>query len=143
MMREAVEKMTESIKVGGQLTNAQRFADDQAMIAASQKGLHRMMDRLNKISEEYDMKINIKKTKIMRINSGKERTIKISIYGKALEQVVKFCYLGGMITSDAKCRVERRRRIAIGNDALCKRKELLRGKLNRNLKKRIIKSMIM
>jgi len=68
-----------------EMTNALRFAYDQAMIAASQKGLQRMMDRLNKISEEYDMKINIKKTKIMRISSGKERTVKISIDGKELE----------------------------------------------------------
>src|SRR6218665_687574 len=29
MMREAMEEMTEVIKVGGQLTNALRFADDQ------------------------------------------------------------------------------------------------------------------
>src|SRR6218665_1079905 len=41
IMREAIEEMTEGIKVGGQLTNALRFADDQAMIAASQKGLQR------------------------------------------------------------------------------------------------------
>ena len=39
MMREAMEEMPEGMKVGGQLTNALRFADDQAMIAASQKGL--------------------------------------------------------------------------------------------------------
>ena len=78
-MREAMEDMTERIKVGGKLTNALRLADDKATIAASQKGLQRMMDRLNKISEEYDMRINIKKTKIMRISSGQERTVKISI----------------------------------------------------------------
>ena len=101
-----------------------------------------MMDRLNKISEEYDMKINIKKTKIMRITSGKERTVKISIDRKELEQVGKFCYLGSMITSDAKCHVEIRGRIAMGKDAFYKRKELLREKLNTSLKKRIIKSMI-
>src|SRR6218665_1294402 len=100
------------------------------------------LDRLNTISEEYDMKINIKKTKIMRISSGKEIPVKISIDGKELEQVGKFCYLGSMITSDAKCHVEIRRRIAMGKDAFYKRKELLRGKLNKNLKKRIIKSMI-
>src|SRR6218665_3470149 len=47
-----------------------------------------------------------------------------------------------MITSDAKCHVEIRRRIAMGKDAFYKRKELLRGKLNKNLKKRIIKSVI-
>src|SRR6218665_4160823 len=136
MMREAMEEMTEGIKVGGQLTNALSFADDQTLIAASQKGLQWMMDRLNTISEEYDM------TKIMRISSGKERTVKVSIDGKELEQVGKFCYLGSMITSDAKCHVEIRRRTAMGKDAFYKRKELLRGKLNKNLKKRIIKSMI-
>jgi len=38
-----------------------------------------MMDRVNKTSKEYDMKISVKKTKIMRITSGKERTVKISI----------------------------------------------------------------
>jgi len=40
-----MEEMSEGIKVGGQLMNALRFADDQAMIAASQKGLQKMMDR--------------------------------------------------------------------------------------------------
>src|SRR6218665_3666496 len=101
-----------------------------------------MMDRLNTISEKYDIKINIKKNKMVRISNGKERTVKISIDGKELEQVGKFCYLGSMITSNAKCHVEIRRRIAMGKDAFYKRKELLRGKLNKNLKKRIIKSMI-
>ena len=59
-----------------------------------------------------------------------------------LEQVGQFCYLGSMITTDAKCHVEIKRRIAMGKDAFYKRKELMRGKLNKNLKKRIIKSMI-
>ena len=40
------------------------------------------------------MKINIKKTKTMRISKGKERTVKITIDGKELEQVGKFCYPG-------------------------------------------------
>src|SRR6218665_1579803 len=49
----------------------------------------------------------------------------------------------GIIRShQSKCHVEIRRRIAMGKDAFYKRKELLRGKLNKNLKKRIIKSMI-
>ena len=137
-----MEEVKEGVKVGGRLTKALRFADDQAMLAGSQKGLQKMMDRLNKISKEYDMKINIKKTKIMRISKGKETTVKITIDGKELEQVGKFCYLGSMITNDAKCHVEIKRRIAMGKDAFYKRKELMRGKLNKNLKKRIIKSMI-
>ena len=61
---------------------------------------------------------------------------------KELEEVRKFCYLGSMITLDAKCHVEIRRRIATGKDAFYKIKELIRGKL-KNLKKQIIKSMIL
>jgi len=48
-----------------------------------------------------------------------------------------------MTTSDAKCHVEIKRRIAMGSDVLYKRKELIRGKLYKNLKNRIIKSMIL
>ena len=47
--------VTEDVKVEGRLTKPMRFADGQAMIAASQKGLQRMMDRPNKTSEEYDV----------------------------------------------------------------------------------------
>src|SRR6218665_690306 len=64
-----------------------------------------------------------------------------SVDGKELEQVGKFCYLGSMITSDAVS-YRNGRKITMGKDAFYKRKELLTGKLNKNLKKRIIKSMI-
>src|SRR6218665_259939 len=36
------------------------------------------------------------------------------------------------------CQLETRRTIAMGKDAFCKRKELIRGKLNKNLKKQIM-----
>ena len=83
-------------------------------------GYKKMMDRLNKISKEYDMKINTKKTKriSMRISKGKETTVKIKINGNELEQVGNFCYLGSMITNGAKCHVDIKRRIAVGKDAL-------------------------
>jgi len=119
-----------------------RFADDQAMMAGSQKGLQKMMDQLNKISIEYGMRINIKKTKIMKISKGAETRIRINIGGEEIEQVTEFCYLGSMITTDGKCHKEIKRRIALGKDAFTKRKELLRGKMDRNLKKRMVKTLV-
>src|SRR5688572_10039906 len=47
-----------------------------------------------------------------------------------------------MITTDAKCHREIKRRIAIGKEAFSNRRELLRGKLNRNLKIRMIKTLL-
>src|SRR6218665_1510786 len=46
LVREAVEDVEEGIKVGGRWIKALRFAfaNDQAMVAKSQKGLQAMMD---------------------------------------------------------------------------------------------------
>ena len=44
--------------------------------------------------------------------------------------------------TDAKCHRDNKRRIALGKEAFTKRKELLRGNMNRNLKKRMIKTLV-
>src|ERR1700733_8676094 len=66
IVREALEEVNEGIKVGERQIKALIFADDQAMLAGGQEGLQKIMDSLNKKSIEYDMKINIKKTKVMK-----------------------------------------------------------------------------
>src|SRR6218665_391932 len=68
--------------------------------------------------------------------------VRINIGGKVIEQVKEFCCLGSEITTDAKCHREIRRRIAIGKEAFSKRRELLRGKVNRTLKIHMIKTLI-
>ena len=57
-----------------------------------------------KINISYDMKINIKKTKIMRISSGKANSR--PKYQYKWKGIGNICYLGSMITSDAKCHVD-------------------------------------
>ena len=68
--------------------------------------------------------------------------VRINIGGKEIEQVKEFCYLGSMIRTGAKCDRDIKRRIAIGKEAFLKRRELLRVKVNRTLKKRMIKTLI-
>src|SRR6266536_6656587 len=89
------------------------------------------------------MKINIKKTKMIRNSrtEGRLLTVSVTINGNKLEQVKQFCYLGSMITEDCRCHMEIKR-IAIGKEAFNKRGELLRGKLQIELKKRMIKVLI-
>jgi hypothetical protein len=137
-----VENLDIGIKVGGTLVKALRFADDQAMLASTQEKLQEMMNHLESNSQEYGMKINTKKTKVMKISRNKETTVTIIINGEKVEQVGEFCYLGSVVTTDAKCHSEIRRRIAMGKEAFMKRKELLRGGLSKNLKKRLIKTLI-
>ena len=86
--------------MGGQLIGAVRFADDQAMVASSNAGLQRIMDSLQTASGDYGMRINIKKTKVMRISGTEGRKTNIEIEGQKFEQVKQFCYLGKMIMEE-------------------------------------------
>ena len=57
------------------------------------------MDSLNNTAEKYSMKINIKKTKVMRV--ARERgDVNITVNGTLLEQVRSFKYLGHTVTDD-------------------------------------------
>src|SRR6218665_3426263 len=88
----SLEDTEEGIKVGGKIIKALRFADDQAMLAGSEYDLQRMLDQLNRISAEYNMKINTKKTKVMKIGKekGEETTMMIVIEGERIEEVKEF-----------------------------------------------------
>lgn len=69
LIREALENIKEGINVGGMLISAFRFAVDQVMTAYSQEELQGVMDCLNLISIECGVKLNITKTKVMKITS--------------------------------------------------------------------------
>src|SRR6218665_3582509 len=71
------------------------------MLAGSLSDLQRMMDRLTMVSVNYNMKINTKKTNVLRVRKGSESAIKIVFAGEIIEQVKEFCYLGNMISDDA------------------------------------------
>ena len=110
-----------------------RFADDQGMIASSETGLQKIMNALNNTATKYDMKINIKKTKVMRVSrvGGK---VNITINGVKIEQVKSFKYLGHTMTEDGKCVTEIDCRIAQAKEAFSNRKELLTKSLKKQTK---------
>ena len=66
--------------------------------------------------------------KIIKISreAGEEKNMKIAIDREEIQQVTEFCYLGNLISDDAKCDKEIKKRIAIEKEALIKRKELLK-----------------
>ena len=80
------------------------------MVAGKEDDLQRMMDRFNKTTTEYGIKINTKKTKVMKISRvGEEKNMKIIIDEEEIEQVTEFCCLGSLISSDAKCHKKSRK----------------------------------
>src|SRR6218665_1175319 len=96
---------------------------------------------MHRTAKEYDMKVNIKKTKVMQVSRKGEGVINITIDGEILEQVERFRYLGALITSDGRCETEIKTRIGMAKNALNQRKELLSKSLNKDIKKIIIKAI--
>ena len=62
-------------------------------MANTAMGLQTIINRLEKTSRKYGMKINVEKTKVMKITRGEKEMITIHLNGKKIEQVNKFKYL--------------------------------------------------
>ena len=84
-----------------------------------------MMDALSKSCKDYDMRINKKKTKVMRVCRGTDKSVNITVDGIQIEQVHEFQYLDSVLSEDAYCSQEIKRRIAMGKAAFNQRKELM------------------
>ena len=136
-MAEGLDNIEEGVNVGGELVTDVRFADDQGMVAETEKGLQKIMDSLNEIAQKYGMKINVKKTKVMVIFRKGGGVVKITLNGERIEQVAKFCYLGAWITEDGRCDTEIRSRIAFN-----RRNELLTNNMSQSVKKKIVKAVV-
>ena len=60
-MKEAIKDEEEGVRAGGELLKDVKFADDQEMVAQTEKELQTIMNALSKTGKEYNMKINVKK----------------------------------------------------------------------------------
>ena len=77
MMKHAMDTVKGCIKVGEKMVKDVRFEKDQGMIASTRIGLQRMMDALSKTAEEYGMKINVEKTKVMVVSRTGGETVSL------------------------------------------------------------------
>ena len=118
-----------------------RYADVQATTANTEKGLEKILDETNKVVKKYGIKINIKKTKVMKIGR-KPSTIKLTVDGEILQQVEEFKYLESILSSSGYTEKDIRVRIGMAKSAFNKLKKLLTGGLKLAVKKRLVKTLV-
>jgi len=107
------------------IINTIRYADDKIVVANSQKGLQQLMDNLSKVSREFDMKINVKKTKMMSISQKRNTKLKIIVDGQQVEQVSQFRYLGSLISEDGYYTKDIRSRIEMAKKLFVEKRNCL------------------
>uniref|UniRef100_A0A8D8SN59 Craniofacial development protein 2 n=1 Tax=Cacopsylla melanoneura TaxID=428564 RepID=A0A8D8SN59_9HEMI len=95
--------------------NNLRYADDTVLITKSHAELQLIVNRVIEACENYGLKLNAKKTKIMIVNKKPIRTPAIRAYNTELERTKSVTYLGTYIHEDwdpgreIKIRIEKAR----------------------------------
>ena len=117
------------------------FADDLALLSSKREHIQTKSDRIAEEASRVGLKININKSKVMRINARNNDNITIN--GEALEDVETFVYLGATVgkcgggTSDIKNRLGKAR------GAFIKLKNIWKSsRISRKTKIRLFKTLV-
>ena len=109
-------------KIAGRNINNLRYADDTTLMAEIKEKLKNLLVRVKEESEKADLKLNIKKTKII----ASSPITSWQIEGEKVEEVTYFLFLGSKITADTDCSNEIRRWSLFGRKAMTKLDSVLK-----------------
>ena len=124
IMREIEE--LEGFSIGGRNVNNIRYADDTVLVAESADKLQALVREVNRASELKGLKINREKTECMVVSKRSDTPeCLIEIEQEPVCKVEQFQYLGSVVTADARCETEIKRRIGIAKTAFRKMGNLL------------------
>src|SRR5574337_889819 len=99
------------LKIAGRNINKLRYADDTTILAESEEELKSLLMKVKEESENFGLKLNIQKAKIMAtgpITSGE-------VDGETVETVAEFIFLGSKITADGDCSHEIKGSLFLGS----------------------------
>ena len=120
---------TDGFRIGGTVVNNLRYADDTVIIAESEEQLQRLVNVVVTKSEAKGLCLNSATSFAMVFSKASQiPTCNINVYGKTLEQVHSFIYLGSQFTSDSRCEKEIRMRIGIAKSAFITMSKVLTSK---------------
>lgn len=89
------------------------FADDTALISKALQEMQLLLDIFSEACKELGLKINVDKTKYMIINETElGGNHNLTCYGKTVEKVKEFTYLGSILTADGKSSVDVSERVS-------------------------------
>ena len=114
MRNTGVEEAQAGIKIAGRNINNFRYADDTTLMSESEEELKNLLMKMKEESENFGLKLNIQKTKIMA--SGPITLWKID--GETVETVADFIFLGSKITADGHCSHEIKRHLFLGRKVM-------------------------
>ena len=139
MQNAGLDEAQAGIKTAGRNIKNLRYADDNTLMAESEKELKSLLMKVKKESEKVDLKLNIQKTKIMA--SGPITSWEID--GETVETVADFVFLGSKITADGDCSHEIKRRLLLGRKVMTNLESILKSRdITLSTKVHLVKAVV-
>ena len=144
VVREARRECIREVVLSTGTVGLLMFADDMVMIAETEEALQHNVEAMNEALVRWDLKVNWKKSKVMRV-ARKREECQVRIGDEQLEQVDTMKYLGVMISGDGSMQREVEARvgcapqvIGVLNQAILGRREL-----NKQTKLKVVNATVM
>ena len=102
------------IRIAGRNINSLRYADDTTLFAESEEELKSFLMRVKKETEKAGLKFSIQKVKIIISGPITSR----QTYGRKVETVTDFIFLGSKITVNGDCSHEIKRHLLLVRKAM-------------------------
>ena len=116
MRNAGLEEAQAGIKIAERNISNLRYADYITLMAESEEELKSLLMKVKEESENFGLKLNIHKNKIM----ASSPITSWQIDGKRGEIVSDFIFLGSKITADGDCSHEIKRRLLLGRKVITK-----------------------
>lgn len=145
IFKEALGNRKEGIIINGKIINNVRYADDTLIITDSTHDLQIILQEIDRVSREYGLKMNYKKTKYMVIskNPSCHPNTNIKVNSLLIERVKQYQYLGTWINDKHDQTMEIKVRIEKARNVFFKMKQLFTNPhLNLQLRLRMIKCYV-
>src|SRR5256885_6588068 len=120
------------------------FADNTALVADTEEGLQKMATEFGRACEQKSLKVNVDKSKVMRCGGeDEEARLNVKLYGRKMEEVTDFRYLGIILSSNGSMRNEFEHRIGEGKKAFGALEKVWRNReMSRKVKTSLYESIV-
>jgi len=136
MQNARLDEAQDGIKIARRNINNLRYADDTTLMAESKEKLKSLLMKVKEESEKADLKLNIKKMKIMAYSP-------ITSWQIDVETVRDFIFLGSKITADGDYSHEIKRLLLLGRKAMTNLDSILKNRdITLPTEDHIVKAMI-
>ena len=138
MQNAGLDEVQAGIKTVERNISNLRYADDTTLMAESEE-LKSLLLKVKEESENFGLKLNIQKTKIM----ASDPFTSCQIDGERMETVTDFTFLGSKITADGDRSHEIKRHLFLGRKAMTNLDSILKGRdITLPTKVHLVKAMV-